>query len=44
MDKNHNTSDISTMQCMMFVPKVLRLPEQLPFKIIQPFDGLAGFS
>ena len=39
MGKNQNTSDVSTMQCTMFVPKVLGLPEQPHFKMIQPFDG-----
>jgi hypothetical protein len=31
---NQNTSDISTMQCTLFIPKVLGLPEQPPFKMI----------
>ena len=39
MGKNQNTSDISTMHCMMFVPKFLGLSEQSHFKMIQPFDG-----
>jgi len=39
MGKNQNTSDISTMQCMLFPPKVLGLPEQPHFKMIQPLDG-----